>query len=255
MELLNQTILAIIQGITEFLPISSSGHLAIFQNILGKVNVNLDIFFHLATLLSVLVYFFKDIKNIILDFLTFKKESENFRIALFIILASIPIAICGFFFKKYIYYSFSITYIVSIGFIITGLFLFNASLKKQEKKKLSIKNTFAIGISQALALIPGISRSGSTVSTGILLGISKEKAIRFSFILAIPAILGATILNIEDINFTPGILIPFFVCFLMGLFSIYLFLNKIKTKNLKYFAYYCWLLAIIILILKFLAIF
>lgn len=250
MEILIQIILAIIQGITEFLPISSSGHLALIQNYFGNVDVNLDIFLHLATLLSLLVFFSKDILNLIRGFFTFNKRNEEFRLAIFIIMASIPAAIFGFLIAPHIEKVFSNLYLVAFGFVITGLFLFNASLKKEDNKKLNLKNTFLIGLIQALAILPGISRSGSTVSTGILSGIKKEKAVRFSFLLAIPAIIGATILNLEDINFSPQLLLPFIICFLTGLASIHLFLKKITLKNFKYFAFYCWLLAILIFVLR-----
>jgi len=251
MELVNQLIYAVVQGLTEFLPVSSSGHLALLQNFFGEVDVNFDIFLHLATLLALLVYFYKDIALIIWDFVTFKTKSENFKLAIYLIIGSIPAAIVGLLLKPFIYQTFSNLFVVAAGFIITGLFLFNASIKAEGNKKLNIKNTFVVGISQALALLPGISRSGSTVSTGIISGISREKAIRFSFLLAVPAIFGAVLLDVEDIGFKINLLLPFFICFLVGLGSIYLFLNKIKTKNLKYFAFYCWLIALASLILKF----
>jgi undecaprenyl-diphosphatase len=246
-ELIQNIIISIIQGLTEFLPVSSSGHLAIFQNIIGNVNVSLDAFLHLATLLAVIVYFFKDILLILKDFFTLKTESENFKLAIYLIIATIPAGIVGYLFRETIESLFSNLFFISIGFIITGLFLFTASLKPSTNKQPTLKNTFIIGLSQALALIPGISRSGSTTSTGILLGLSKQNAIRFSFLLSIPAILGAVILNFSDISFSANLIIPFVLTFLIGLFSIYLFMNIIKTRNLKYFAYYCWLLAIIIL--------
>jgi undecaprenyl-diphosphatase len=254
MGMLNLIILAIVQGLTEFLPISSSGHLAILQNIFQEVNVSLDVFLHLATLLAVIVYFYKDILNIIKDFFTWKKDSQNFRIAIYLIIASIPAAIVGLLFKKYIEGVFSNIILIAFGFIITSLFLFSASTKanypQSENKPLTLKNTFVIGIAQALAIFPGISRSGSTSSTGILLNLSKKDALKFSFLLAIPAILGASILEIRALTITSSILIPFVLAFFSGLLGIYLFMNKISIKNLKYFGYYCLFIGLALLIIK-----
>ena len=247
MELLNQIILSLVQGLTEFLPVSSSGHLAILQNFFGNIDVSFDIFLHLATLLAVIVYFYKDILVIIKDFLTFKTKSENFKIAIYLIIASIPAAIFGFWLNNKIDSIFANLIFVALGFIISGMFLFTASLV-EKNKALNLKNTIIIGFAQALAILPGISRSGSTVSTGILLGINKEKAIRFSFLLSIPAIIGASILKFKEISFSYSILIPFFIAFLAGLLGIYIFIEKIKTKNLKYFAYYCWIIALLIIL-------
>jgi len=248
--MIKEIILAIVQGITEFLPVSSSGHLALLQNYFGEVNLSLDIILHFATLLSILVYFRKDIISILQDFLTLKTKSENFKLAIFIIIATIPAGIAGFFFREIIEKTFSNLGLIALGFVISGMFLFTASLKKGDKP-LNIKNTFIIGLAQALALTPGISRSGSTVSAGMLLGIKREKAIRFSFLLAIPAIIGATILGADNLIFNYSLIIPFALCFLVGLGSIHIFLKQIKTSNFKILAYYCWILALIIFLFYF----
>jgi undecaprenyl-diphosphatase len=249
MQFINQIILGIVQGLTEFLPVSSSGHLAILQNFFGSVDVSFDIFLHLATLLAVLVYFYKDILAIAKDFFTFKTQSENFKLAIYLIIASIPAGIFGFWLNDKIDSIFANLIFVAFGFIISGMFLFTASLL-EKNKPLNIKNTFIIGLAQALAILPGISRSGSTVSTGILLGINKEKAIKFSFLLSIPAIIGASFLKINEITFAYSLLVPFILAFLTGLLAIYIFIEKIKVNNLKYFAYYCWLVAILILVTR-----
>lgn len=249
METIIQIILGIVQGFTEFLPVSSSGHLAILQNYFGAVDVSFDIFLHLATLLAVLVYFYKDILAIAADFFTMKTKSENFKIAVYLIIASIPAAIFGFLLKDNIDSIFANLIFVALGFIITGIFLFIASLT-EKNKPLTLKNTFMVGLAQALSILPGISRSGATTSIGMVLGINKEKAIRFSFLLSIPAILGATLLKFNEATFTPSLLVPFALAFFTGLVAIHIFLKKITVRNLRYFAYYCWLIATLVIILK-----
>lgn len=254
MEIINQIILSIVQGLTEFLPVSSSGHLAVLQNLFGDVDVSFDIFLHFATLLAVIVYFYKDICNIIKDFLMLKTKSDNFKLAIYLIVASIPVALIGFLLKDYIDAYFSSMLFVSFGFIISGFFLFAAS-KIKKNKKLSMKNTFIIGLAQAIAILPGISRSGSTVSTGLLQGIKKDTAIKFSFLLSIPAIIGATAVKVDQLKFSLPLMLPFIIAFFTGMISIYTFLNLIKQKNLKYFAYYCWLVALLVIVLLILKVF
>lgn len=253
MEIINQIILSVVQGLTEFLPVSSSGHLAVLQNLFGEVNISFDIFLHFATLLAIIVYFYKDICNIIKDFLMMKTKSKNFKLAIYLIVASIPAAIFGFMLKNYISYFFLNMFMVAASFVISGVFLFAASRIKKNKS-INLKNTFMVGLAQALAIIPGVSRSGATISTGILMGIKKQEAIRFSFLLAIPAIMGATALKMDSLSFNYSLIIPFLITFSIGLASIHLLMKFIKQENLKYFAYYCWFVAILILVLKILGI-
>ncbi len=245
-QVLIQSILGLVQGLTEFLPVSSSGHLAILQHYFGNVDVNFDIFMHLATLLAVLAYFFKDILLIARDFITLKTKSENFKFAVYLIVASIPAAIVGFLLKDKIDAIFTNLLFVGAGFVVSGIFLFAASFTKKNRP-LNLKNTFVVGLAQALAIFPGVSRSGSTTSTGMLFGVGKEKAIRFSFLLSVPAIAGASILRVDQLTFSLPILIPFVIAFLAGLFGIHIFLKKITAKNMKYFAYYCWLVALLVI--------
>jgi undecaprenyl-diphosphatase len=144
-------------------------------------------------------------------------------------------------------------FMVAASFVISGVFLFAASRIKKNKS-INLKNTFMVGLAQALAIIPGVSRSGATISTGILMGIKKQEAIRFSFLLAIPAIMGATALKMDSLSFNYSLIIPFLITFSIGLASIHLLMKFIKQENLKYFAYYCWFVAILILVLKILGI-
>lgn len=253
MNLIESIILGIIQGITEWLPISSSGHLAIVQELFGiEAPLVLDVLLHFATLLVIFAVFWKDIIKIAKSCLKLDFKSEYGKTALFIIIATIPVILAGYFLHDPIESLFSKLYIVGIALIITGILLF-ASKKRKRNKKLNYKNTFLVGIVQAISLIPGISRSGSTISTALLLGIQREKAARFSFLLAIPAILGATIFELsQGINIaeTPlsvifaGMLASFFV----GYISLKLLLRLIKQKKFHVFAYYCWVLGAIVLI-------
>jgi undecaprenyl-diphosphatase len=137
-----------------------------------------------------------------------------------------------------------------MGFFITGMFLFTASFMNSEKG-INGKNSFLIGLAQAISLVPGISRSGATVSTGILSGIKREEAIRFSFLLAIPALIGASILNFWDMKTLPWDIFVsgFFTAFFSGLFAIFIFVKHLELKRFRWFAFYCWFMAIVSFIL------
>ncbi len=250
MNIIQALILGIVQGLTEFLPVSSSGHLALLQNYFAEVNVGFDVIVHLATILAVLVFFFSDIIDLIKGFFSFSWKDERFRTVIYLLIATIPIAFIGYFLKDIIYNIFSNLYVVSLGFFISGMFLFTASFARKKKQKLNLKNSLIIGLVQALAIVPGISRSGSTVSTGILQGIDREKAIRFSFLLAIPAMIGANILNFTDLKIIElwPFIIGFVAAFIFGLLGIFIFVKYLKLKRFRYFAYYCWLLALLTLL-------
>lgn len=252
MQIIQSIILGIIQGLTEFLPVSSSGHLALLQNYFGEIDLSFDVMLHLATLLAVVCYFFKDIILLIKGFFSFKWANEDFRICIYLIIASIPAGLFGFLFNDFISSTFSNLFVIGVGFFISAMFLLTASFANP-KKELSLGNTFIIGLSQALAIFPGISRSGSTVSTAVLLGIKREKAIRFSFLLSIPAILGASFLELGSLgSINLSIILGFVFAFLSGLFAIFLFLKKVTLENFRWFAFYCFLLGILSCILYFL---
>lgn len=252
MNYLHAIIFGIVQGFTEFFPISSSGHLAILHNLIGGEDIALDVVLHLATLLAVIIFLLKDIKSIFKDFFTLNFKSQNFKMALFIVTATIPVAVIGFLFRKIIERTFFNLQVIALGFLISGIFLFFAS-NSNFKSRLNFKKSFVIGIAQALAILPGISRSGSTISTGLLLGLERKKAIKFSFLLAIPAIIGANLLEFKEItklNIAYS-LVGFSFAFFSALLALFLLFKYVKVKNLKYFAYYCWLLAVLLLISAF----
>ncbi len=246
MDIVQAILLGLIQGVTEFLPVSSSGHLALLHDFFGEINVGFDVLIHLATLLSIIIYFSKDLVLIAKDFFSFKTDSQNFRLVIYLVFASIPIAILGFFFRNLIDNIFANLLIVSFGFFISGMFLFTAGFS-HNNKKINALSGFVVGLSQALAIIPGVSRSGATVSTGVLLGVERKNAIRFSFLLAIPAIIGANLLKINEIlNLNFGIaLTGFIAAFIAGFISIFVFIRYIKLENFKWLAFYCFVLAVI----------
>ncbi len=247
MDIIQSIILGIIQGITEFLPVSSSGHLALLHNYFGEINIGFDVAIHFATLLAIFVYFFRDVVKIVVGFFSFNTKNENFKIAIYLIIASIPAGIFGYFIKDLIDGFSGNLLVLGFGFLLSGMFLMAASRINNKNNKIKSGNAFIIGIAQALAIFPGISRSGSTVSTGVLCGISKEKAIRFSFLLAVPAIIGANILKFKEISLinAGNLVAGSFFAFIFGLVSIFLFMKKIKIKSFKWLAFYCWLLALI----------
>ena len=196
MDIINAIILGIIQGLTEFLPVSSSGHLEIAQAILGEGKVGegsmlMTVVLHFATALSTLIIFRKDLVVIFRDLFQFK-NNESFQFSLKIVISMIPAALVGIFFNDKIetFFGGALT-LVGGMLLVTGILLFLADKAKESSKKVGIKEAILIGISQAIAILPGISRSGATISTAVILGIDKEKAARFSFLMVVPLIFGA----------------------------------------------------------------
>jgi len=248
MNIFQSIILGIVQGLTEFLPISSSGHLVLFERFIGipSTNLTFEIILHLATLIAVIIYFRKDLLH-----LTVK---EFFLLGI----GTVPAVFVGLFFKDYIEQAFNSLTHIAIEFAVTGLILLWAqtllSPKKEAKTTTEItkKNALIIGIWQAFAILPAISRSGSTVAGSLLLGVERERAFRFSFLLSIPAILGASILTLKDFFtgeeiFDQQLLIPYLIgaifSFVFGLLSLAWFHQIIKKAQLWYFGVYCLLLS------------
>jgi len=250
MEIINAIILGIIQGITEFLPVSSSGHLEIAKAILGENKVGeesllMTVVLHFATALSTIIIFRKDILEILKGLFQFK-NNDSFWFSLKIVFSMIPAALVGVFFNDEIEALFggALTLVGSM-LLVTGLLLFLADKAKASAKKVGVKHAILIGISQAIAILPGISRSGATISTAVLLGIDKEKAARFSFLMVVPLIFGKIAKDIlsadiqyETTTFIP-LLVGFVFAFLTGMFACKWMIRLVKSSQLKYFAYYC----------------
>lgn len=253
MNLLQALILGIVQGIAEWVPISSSGHLAIMYRLMGlDVPLLFDIFLHIASLLVIVVVFWKDIINMIKSTINFDFKSKYGRMALFVIIASVPTAIIGYLFNHLFREAFNCIVAICFGLIITSIFLLFSRLGKNTKK-LRWYNSVVIGISQGLAILPGVSRSGSTISTALLMDIDRLTAFKFSFILAIPAIFGAMLndfsLNImKDIPLLP-LLFSMIVTFVVGYVSLKFLIKLVLNNKFYYFAYYCMFLSLILLFL------
>ncbi len=273
MELYQGIILGVLQGLTEFLPVSSSGHLVLGQIFFGMTESQLifDISVHVGTLLAVIVVYLKDIGIILKStinaapklispakFSAAWQEDSNLRFAGFIIMGSIPTAIIGLFLKKFEHVLFSSMLLVGCMLILTGTILwFSKGFygDKQTERQLGFKNAIGIGIIQGLAVIPGISRSGSTIATGLFFGLSRDQAAKFSFLLSIPAIVGAEILGIKDIveqglSIDPVTIYATITSFIIGLIALKILLKLVHSGKFHLFAPYCWIVGVLVLLSK-----
>ncbi len=249
MNWIDALILGIIQGLTEFLPVSSSGHLEIGKHLLGveyTENLTFTIVVHGATVLSTIIVFRKIILELIKDLFKFQwNDSTKYIAKLFV--SMIPVGIVGVFFKDNVEQLFTGNILfVGIMLLITALVLGFTYYSKDKEKNISYKDSFIIGIAQAIAVIPGISRSGATIATGLYLGNKKENVAKFSFLMVLIPIIGANFISIMDnsnmssasINFTP-LIIGFFAAFISGLLACSLMIRIVKNGKLIYFAIYC----------------
>ncbi|GGG14777.1 undecaprenyl-diphosphatase [Dokdonia pacifica] len=256
MNNLDALLLGIIQGLTEFLPVSSSGHLELGKAILGDTSVPEEslmftVVVHFATALSTIVVFRKDIWEIIRGLLSFKWNEET-QFSAKIILSMIPAVIVGLFFEEQLEALFGGNILlVGCMLILTAVLLWMADKAKDTQKKVSFSNAFIIGISQAIAMIPGISRSGATISTSVLLGNDKSKAARFSFLMVIPLILGKIVKDILGGDLTTGggnvsvLIIGFLAAFIAGLVACTWMIKLVKKSKLSWFAIYCLIVGLI----------
>lgn len=239
--LLEAIILGLVQGITEWLPISSSGHLVLAQHLLEvEEPVVFDVVLHFGSVLVIFLVFWKDILKIIRGF--FKGEEYAKKFVAMLVIASVPIGFIGYFFNEPIKGTFESTKVVGISLLITAVLLFLSKFPKEKKKELTWKNTIAMGLFQALAILPGVSRSGSTISSGLFFGVKREEAAKFSFLLAIPAILGANVLeisNVSQVSELGPLIIATVVTVISGFLSLKLLLKIIKNNYFHHFGWYC----------------
>lgn len=262
MSILEAIILGIIQGLTEFLPVSSSGHIELGKYFLGVEttdNLLFSIIVHGATALSTIIVFRKDILLIVKDLFAFQwNESTQFSAK--ILLSMIPVGVVGILFEDKIEALFGgqITLVASM-LLFTGVLLAFTSLAKRPTGDISFGKAFIVGLAQAVAILPGISRSGSTIATGLLLGIDKEKITRFSFLMVLPPIIGATLLKTKDFMETPEIasdisatalVLGFISAFIAGIIACTWMVNIVKRGKLIYFAIYCLVLGTTVLIFQ-----
>jgi undecaprenyl-diphosphatase len=256
MSELDALLLGIIQGLTEFLPVSSSGPLELGKAILGDTSLPSEsllftVVVHFATALSTIVVYRKDILDILKGLFQFK-WNDDLKFSLKIILSMIPAAVVGVLFDEEIEALFNGN-ILFVGFmlIVTALLLWLADKAKDTNKNVSFPNALTIGISQAIAILPGISRSGATISTAVLLGIDKTKAARFSFLMVVPLILGKIAKDIMsgDITTTSSnnlvLIIGFTSAFVAGLVACTWMIKLVKKSKLSYFAIYCLVVGLI----------
>ena len=256
MDLIEAIVLGIIQGLTEFLPVSSSGHLELAKAIFGDTSLpeeslTFTVVLHFATALSTLVIFRKEVAEIFKGLFQFKWNEES-QFSIKIIVSMIPAVIVGLLFEKELEAFFGgQVLLVGCMLIVTALLLLLADRAKQTDKKVSYLNAVIIGVSQAIAMLPGISRSGATISTSVLLGVDRSKAARFSFLMVVPLIIGKIAKDVlsGDINFSSSEIVPltvgFLAAFVAGLFACIWMISLVKKSKLSYFAIYCAVVGVI----------
>lgn len=251
-------ILGVVQGLTEFLPVSSSGHLVIGSELLQfqEQGVLFDVFLHLGTLISVIVVFRKDIWAMVLapfQYFSGNKDEDvrqYFLWDLFVILATLPAVVVGLFFKDSIEHLFGNLVIAYCMLVVTGCLMIASRYLPERDVPLNWSRSLLVGCAQACAILPGLSRSGSTIFVGMALGIAREKIARFSFIMSIPAILGAAVLQVGDLFVNPlesgtvlNLLAGTLMAAVAGYLAIKLLLDVIRKNRLQWFGYYCLVLA------------
>ena len=271
MDVLTAVVLGIIQGATEWLPVSSSGHLAIAQYALGvRPPVLFDLLLHVGTLAAVLSFFWDDWKRAVMAFFRLlraslggkqsairsMKDEPMQRLALLLVIGTIPIAVLGYAFEGWIEKSFTNMLFVSIALLVTGVFLLPTGAYKGKRgiRDIEPKDGVMVGLAQAAALFPGISRSGFTISAGLYLGLERRFAARYSFLLSIPAILGATVYHAVKvasgaIEIESYMVIGMFVAAIVGYITIWPVLMAVRKSRFHFFSYYCFAIGLIVLLL------
>jgi len=268
-------ILGVVQGIAEFLPISSSGHLSILQNLFGMTTMEnghmfFDVLLHFGTLISICVVYWQDIVEMVRDLGTMfaggaargKASTSNLsaaRLLFMIVIGTIPLFLVlpvnGY--VEQLYYR---TVFIGAALILTGCMLFVADKMvpgKRNEKTMRIRDALIIGVCQAVATIPGLSRSGTTISAGLATGLDRQFAVKYSFLLSLPAVLGANILSLVkaikegiDVSLIPAYLIGMVVAMVFGIFAIGLVKRIAGSGKFGYFAYYCWVVGLLTIILS-----
>ncbi len=261
-ELFEALVLGIVQGLTEFLPVSSSGHLEIAKTImnddsLAEQSLFTTVLLHFATALSTIVIFRKEILRIIKGLFSADFNEEK-RFSLYVILSMIPAVIVGLFFEDVIENLFGHNLLlVGLMLMVTAALLFLADRNYGESKKLGAGSAFGVGVAQAIAILPGISRSGATISTALIMGLKREEAAKFSFLMVIPLIFGKIAKDLLDGSFLENMpsasyaIVGFLAAFIAGLVACQWMIALVKKAGLKYFGIYCLIVAVAILIYQF----
>jgi undecaprenyl-diphosphatase len=266
-------VLGVVQGLTEFLPVSSSGHLVLFQHLFGLVEPELlfDICVHVGTLAAVLAVFYRDILNLLSTLVRLPGlaragggisalfvNHREFRLMVMIVLGCVPTAIMGVLFAKMAEQLFGTVWLVGAALIVTGTFLWftrNQKTAGRTIRQMKLKDALLIGLVQGLAIVPGISRSGATISAALYLGVDRELAGKYSFLLAIPAILGALVLGLDSEAFhttlpAGTILLGSLAAAVVGYLALVVLLKIVKRGQLHRFAPYCWLVGIMAIVVS-----
>jgi len=244
MDWIKVIILGIVQGLTEFLPVSSSGHLVLTQHILGvkEPGVLLEVILHMGTLAAILLYYYSELKQLTLDLFNGSQDARNYVI--YLVVATIPAVCIGLILKDIIETTFTLL-IVKWMFMITGMIVASTYFcKNRPKKEMALTFAFCIGIAQSFALLPGISRSGITISLAIIIGIQNKDAAKFAFLMAIPVLFGAGLLQIlsiehQGIIFTGPIIVGFISSAITGYLVISWLLDVISRGEFYWFSIYC----------------
>lgn len=272
MSLIQAIFLGLLQGLTEFLPVSSSGHLVLFSSLIGvnEPSIVFEILLHFGTLVAVFIFFWQDIIKLIKSGINLIMHIGNTRaiirtdpyasVVVMIIIGSIPTVIVALLFKDIVSELFNAPAFTGYMLIVTGTILFISSKVRPGKKqleKLGIIDGLVVGVGQALAVLPGISRSGTTIAAGLLRKIKREDAARFSFLLSIPAILGSQVFAIEELFVTKTVeaslgvmLIGTVVAAVVGYVAIKLLLSFVRCGRLGYFSYYTWFVGLLVVLLS-----
>lgn len=249
MTLFDSIILGIVQGLTEFLPVSSSGHLVIFQRFLGleEPGVTLEVLLHFGTLLSIVWVF----KSDFLQLLKFRTDPVQRRFLVLLIIGTAATGVIGFLLRPYVINAFASTMVVGFLLLVTGVILWIINLLTAGRKEIeTMENLDAIwiGVFQGLAIFPGISRSGSTILGALWRGLDRATAVRYSFILTVPAILGATLWEARELDageLTGSLILNYAAgmatAFIFGIVAIKVFISLLQKKKFNYFSYYCWI--------------
>ena len=270
MDIIQGIIIGIVQGLTEFLPVSSSAHLIFAHNLLGvESSLAFSTFLHLGSLLAVLIFFRADIYKMLRAWLLSVGDilqhrfKEGFyldpykRLAWYVILATIPVGIVGVLFESQVDALFAgALYVPGFFLFVTGTILYLSQRMASGQIDMSHMGWFQslfMELAQACAIMPGLSRSGTTIASGLVIGLDKEFAAKFSFILSIPAIFGAFIVQLKDIGLSMGtdaaaVILGFIAAFISGYMPIKWLIDLIQNKSLDIFAYYCWIVGIIVFV-------
>lgn len=252
-QLIKTIILGVIQGLTEWLPISSTGHLKLFEHILDlKVPIVFDVILHVGTLIVTLVFFRKEVNKILSALAHLDFKNEYGKMVPLIIVGVIPTILIGLIFGWLIEDVFQTILPIAIAFLVCGSVLYSSKIGKEKTDSINYSTAIMMGIAQGIAIVPGISRSGATIAIALLLGIKREKAFKFSFLLSIPAILGALCLTLytefgklTSANLGYGeILMGAVVSMLVGYLALKLLWKTLAIEKFYLFAFYCWLLGV-----------